>query len=148
MQNRGNHIANLLHQLYRRQDTAKLGIMKLILFCVQILFIGFLNTSCKSLVHTLRGNGFQVKFNFPRKVKNRNGLKKYAKIEDVFKKIFVRELFEKNVKTCFFTYFHSALSKKIVLMRIDPYSSPMMLMIISDGKNGPKTRENSQVWQG
>ena len=33
-------------------------------------------------------------------------------------------------------------------MKIDPYSSPMMLMIIPDSKNGPKTRENSQIWWG
>ena len=61
------------------------------------------------------------------------------------KKYLSGSFLKKNVKTCFFTYFHSALSKKIVLMRIDPYSSPMMLMIISDGKNGSKTRENSQI---
>ena len=37
---------------------------------------------------------------------------------------------------------------KNVKVRIDPYSSPMMLMIIFDGKNGPKTRENSHIWRG
>ena len=37
---------------------------------------------------------------------------------------------------------------KNVQMRIDPYSSPMMLMIIFDGKIGPKTGENSHIWRG
>ena len=46
----------------------------------------------------------------------------------------------KNSKKC--------KNPKNVQMRIDPHSSPMMLMIIFDGKNGPKTRENSHIWQG
>ena len=37
---------------------------------------------------------------------------------------------------------------KNVQMRIDPYSSPVMLMIISDGQNRPKTRKNSHIWWG
>ena len=37
---------------------------------------------------------------------------------------------------------------KNVQMRIDPYSSPVMLMIISDGQNRPKTRKNSLIWWG
>ena len=35
-----------------------------------------------------------------------------------------------------------------VKVRIDPYSSHMMFMIISDGKNGPIKRENSHIWRG
>ena len=42
----------------------------------------------------------------------------------------------------------SAKNQKNAQMKNGPYSSPMMLMIISDGKNGPKTRENSHMWRG
>ena len=37
---------------------------------------------------------------------------------------------------------------KNVQVRIDPYSSPLMLMIIFDGKSGPKTGENGHIRRG
>ena len=33
-------------------------------------------------------------------------------------------------------------------MKIDPHSSLMVLTIISDGKEPPKTRKNSKIWRG
>ena len=62
------------------------------------------------------------------------------------KKYLSGSFLKKKRKNLFFHLFSLSTQQKIVLMRIDPYSSPMMLMIISDGKNEPKTHENSHIW--